>query len=49
MVGLPTETDDDIRGIAELAQKIVDLRTDKVYNGVVNLEACEAVVLKVIE
>lgn len=25
MVGLPTETDDDIRGIAELAQKIVDL------------------------
>jgi len=31
------------------AQKIVDLRTDKVYNGIVNLEACEAVVLKVIE
>ena len=25
MVGLPTETDDDIRGIAELGQKIVDL------------------------
>ena len=25
MLGLPTETDDDIRGIAELAQKIVDL------------------------
>ncbi len=24
MIGLPTETDDDIRGIAELAQKIVD-------------------------
>lgn len=25
MIGLPTETDDDIRGIAELAQKIVDM------------------------
>lgn len=25
MIGLPTETDDDIRGIAELGQKIVDL------------------------
>ena len=25
MLGLPTETDEDIRGIAELAQKIVDL------------------------
>lgn len=25
MMGLPTETDDDIRGIAELGQKIVDL------------------------
>ena len=25
MMGLPTETDDDIRGIAELAQRIIDL------------------------
>lgn len=25
MMGLPTETDDDIRGIAELAQRVVDL------------------------
>ena len=33
MNGLPTETDDDIKGIAELAQKIVDLYYSKKRQG----------------